>query len=82
MTLCQAEAVTKRNRYGRDMNEDEMEQNLVLLQVNNMADHNTPIAAPAYVQNLLKLSTCLFTRLEESSLVPEGFLTAPYQHKT
>ena len=50
MTLCQAEAVTKRNRYGRDMNEDEMEQNLVLLQVDNMViAHNTTIAAPAIV---------------------------------
>ena len=33
MTLCQAEAVTKRSRYGREMTEDEIEQNLILVQV-------------------------------------------------
>ena len=27
-------------------------------------------------------STCLFTRLEESSLVPAGFLTAQFLQKT
>ena len=60
MTLCQAEAVTKRNRYGRDMNEDEMEQNLVLLQVDNMVDHNTTIAAPApCICSKLLLTICL-----------------------
>ena len=29
-----------------------------------------------------QISTCLFTRLEESSLVPAGFLTAQFLQKT
>ena len=33
MTLCQAEMVTKRSRYGREMTEDEIEQNRILVQV-------------------------------------------------
>ena len=33
VTLCQAEMMTKRSRYGRDMTEDEVEQNRVAVQV-------------------------------------------------
>ena len=33
MTLCQAEMMTKRSRYGRDMTEDEVEQNRIAVQV-------------------------------------------------
>ena len=34
VTLCQAEMMTKRSRYGRDMTEDEIEQNRIAVQVN------------------------------------------------
>merc|ERR1711936_1082347 len=32
VTLCQAEMMTKRSRYGRDMTEDEVEQNRIAVQ--------------------------------------------------
>ena len=33
VTLCQAEMMTKRSRYGREMTEDEVEQNRIAVQV-------------------------------------------------
>ena len=64
VTLCQAEMMTKRSRYGRDMTEDEVEQNRVAVQV--------IILQSLKVESLLKYDAHKTAMLSEHNRLEKG----------